>query len=136
MHVSGVHGGFGGDGAPVINRPKYGEAVKSEKFKQIRWLALIAALSAVLLIFDKNSTKSVENTPVEQRLQALLSDVAGAGEVRVLVNESESGGVTGVCILTDAADDVATVFRLQRAAGTALGIDNDRIEVIRREDGR
>lgn len=95
---------------------------------------MLAMMAALLLILMDNRPKYENETPLELRLQAILSGVMGVGDVRLMINEAPSGEVIGVCVLSDAADDVAAVLRIQRAVQTALGIDNDRIEVIRMEE--
>ncbi len=95
-------------------------------------VALLAAL--MILTMDDGASPASAALPIENRLQSVLSQVEGAGTVNVLVNEDESGAVVGVCVLTPNADDVATVFRLQRAVQTALGIDNDKVEILSMEE--
>lgn len=104
------------------------------KFKRAGGLLLLAMTAALLLLVMDNRPEYTSETPLELRLQAILNGVLGAGDVRLMVNEAPDGEIIGVCVLSDAADDVAAVLRIQRAVQTALGIDNDRIEVIRMEE--
>lgn len=95
-------------------------------------VALLAAL--MILTMENHADTSVSALPIENRLQSVLSQVEGAGTVNVLVNEDENGTVVGVCVLTPNANDVATVFRLQRAVQTVLGVDNDKVEILSMEE--
>lgn len=106
-----------------------------EKIRRSSGLLVVAALAVLLLLVSENRTNS-GNAPMstENRLRSVLSAVKGAGDVELLVNESEAGEIIGVCVLTSNAGDVSTVFRIQRAVRTALGIDNSQIEVIMMED--
>ena len=105
-----------------------------EKFRRVSGLIAVAAAAILLLIISENRAVSVNAaTEIENRMRSVLRSVAGAGEVELLVNEDENGGIVGVCVLTPNADDVAVVFRIQRAVQTALGIENEKIEVIMKE---
>ena len=105
-----------------------------EKFRRSTGLILVAVAAAALLILSENRTFSANiGTDTENRLRSVLSSVAGAGDVELMVNEAEDGSIIGVCVLSTHADDVATVFRIRRAVQTALGVENGRIEVIMME---
>ncbi len=101
-------------------------------------LALMAALAAGAL-----RTRSSGQTGIESRLERVLSAVEGAGRVHVLVNVEEDAGVLGnkpgrvigVVIVASGADDPATVARLAHAAGVALDLEQQYIEVFRMEEG-
>lgn len=105
------------------------------KLKRSGGLLAVALLAALVLLMQENhSAATTSSLSIENRLQSVLSQVEGAGEVSVLVNADEDGAIVGVCVLTTNANDVATVFRLQRAVQTALGIDNDRVEILSMEE--
>ena len=98
-------------------------------------LLMLALLAALLLIQIGGHDESADGaTSIENRLRSVLTQIEGAGDVSVLVNEDENGEVVGVCVLTTNADDVAVVFRLQRAVRTTLGIENDRVEILSMEE--
>ena len=95
---------------------------------------MAAVAAATLLIMSENRMVSEETgTQTENRLRSVLSSVAGAGDVELMVNEADDGSVIGVCVVSPHADDVAAVFRIRRAVQTALGVENERIEVIMME---
>ena len=104
------------------------------KIRRSGMLLGVAAMAVLLMIYAENRTVSdISNTSTENRLRSVLSSVKGAGDVELMVNEAENGEIIGVCVLTPNANDVATVFRIQRAVRTALGVENERIEVIMME---
>ena len=107
----------------------------SLKWKRSGGILLVALLAASLLLAT-NDQRAEQATalPIESRLQSVLSKVQGAGDVSVLVNSDDAGAIIGVCVLTPHADDVGVVFRLQRAVRTALGIENDRVEILAMEE--
>jgi len=97
-------------------------------------LLAVAAAAILLLVASENRANPVNaSTVIENRMRSVLRSVAGAGDVELLINEAEGGEIVGVCVLTPHADDVSVVFRIQRAVQTALGIDNEKIEVIMKE---
>ena len=99
-------------------------------------IALAVAAIALGMISETRETAGNPATDLENRLRTVLADVAGVGRVELLVNEATTGEIVGVCVLTDAADDIAAVFNIQRAVRTTLGIDNDKIEVIGMEESK
>ena len=75
-------------------------------------------------------------------LEAVLSAVRGAGRVRVLVSSGEGDSqafaqdpqlVRGVVIVADGADDVRVALELTGAAQALLGVDADKIQVLKME---
>ena len=69
---------------------------------------------------------------VEERLARVLSQIAGAGQVEVLVTEGEQG-VVGVLVVADGAQELSVRTELMRAAMTALDVPADAVEVIARQ---
>ena len=69
---------------------------------------------------------------VEERLAHVLSQIAGAGQVEVLVTEGEQG-VVGVLVVADGAQELSVRTDLMRAAMTALDVPADAVEVFARQ---
>lgn len=69
---------------------------------------------------------------VEERLSHVLSQIAGAGQVEVLVTEGEQG-VVGVLVVADGAQELSVRTELMRAAMTALDVPADAVEVFARQ---
>ena len=109
--------------------------------------------AAILLIFLMAASALLGKTDIsaatqtEKRMERILGCVAGAGEVRVMIygtkkdetaavwNASDnSEEIIGVIIVAQGAGDAAVAARLAKAAGSALGIDQSRIEVFRMDD--
>lgn len=109
--------------------------MQTGKYRKAGRYLLAALLACVLLMMiERSENAGIVGTEIENRLKTVLNSVAGVGSVNVLVNESQGGEIIGVCVVTPAAGDAAAVFRIQRAVRTALGIENDRIEVIPMEE--
>lgn len=69
---------------------------------------------------------------VEERLAHVLSQIAGAGQVEVLVTEGDRG-VLGVLVVADGAQELSVRTELMRAAMTALDVPADAVEVFARQ---
>ena len=67
----------------------------------------------------------------EERARSALSDIRGAGEVTVFINEDEEG-VRGVLVVAEGAGDLAVQTELLRAAMTALDVPAASVEVFAR----
>lgn len=94
--------------------------------------AALLLLLACWLVFGRGEERSASGDAVlterEQRLSALLSAVEDAGDVRVLVTESEGEAVSAV-VLFDGADGILVRLRLTQIAAQALGIAENRVLV-------
>jgi hypothetical protein len=72
------------------------------------------------------------STEMESRLSGVLSSIAGAGDVEVMVVQDE-GGVRGVLVVADGAGELTVRTELMRAAMTALDVPASSVEVFARE---
>lgn len=108
-----------------------------EKLRRCSVLLILASIAVIMLVSVKERPESlISADATENRLREVLSRVDGAGNVDLIINRDKYDNVIGACVLTEAADDVAVVFRLQRVVQTVLGVENERIEVIRMEEAR
>lgn len=97
----------------------------------LEWLLLLVAacVAALALTQSGADTQEAGPTPLEARLERVLSAVDGAGDVRAMVTEREEE-IVGVVIVAEGADDVGVRLALLQAARAALNIDMENIEVI------
>ncbi len=105
----------------------------------LEWLLLAAALAAVLLMMSGGEQQRAESTALEMRMESVLSCVAGAGQVRVLINGAQSAAfeetpATGVVVVAEGADDLRVAMELQKAVQALTGLAAERIEVLGMED--
>ncbi len=110
--------------------------------KRMEWIVLLAVAAVLVLLFASRSTSEGDRTALEARMEAVLSAVRGAGRVRVLVSEDEGDSqafaqgaedVRGVVIVADGADDLKVRLELAGAAQALLGVDADKIQVLKME---
>ncbi len=102
--------------------------------KRIEWIALIAALAVIALLFANTpgAREDAGASPLEQRVAEALSRVTGAGRVRVLVGEGEDAGVL---VMAEGAGEIRVALELARAVSTVLGVPNERVEVLKMNGG-
>lgn len=110
-----------------------------DALKPFRRLEIIIAfaLICVLAIIMLNGTPADSGgmTDAERRMCAVLSDIDGAGRVRVMIAEDANGKCTGVLVVADGARDLKTYLTIQRAVRALTGIDAERIEIVKGEAG-
>ncbi len=100
--------------------------------RKVEYLALILLVALAVLFWAQNrAPETAASTDLERRLESTLSQVAGAGDVRVMIAQAEDGGVTGVLIVAEGADDMGVYLALAEAARTLLGVDAKSIEIAR-----
>ena len=69
-------------------------------------------------------------------MEAVLSSIDGAGEVRVLVNRAEAAfasqtaPVTGVLVVAEGAGNMRVMIGLQQAVQALLGVEAEQIEIL------
>lgn len=93
--------------------------------KALPLMAALLCAALLLLLFAGLAGQSPSGaaTAEETRIAAALSQVAGAGEVRVVIGE-------GVLIVAEGADDLRVSLALSRAVETLLTVPPARIEVL------
>lgn len=112
--------------------------------KKLLTLVLMLLCGVALIGLSYRMTAQQEETPqhsqdvayaaqsIEQRLSSVLSQIAGAGQVEVLVTEDAQGGVLGVLVVADGAQNLSVRTELMRAAMTALDVPASSVEVFAR----
>lgn len=108
----------------------------------------------ILLIFLGNTGKTVpESTEAERadsrtrEAELILSEIKGAGCVRVMISEEKkedesvfsdekdiNAADTSVLIVADGGDDSRVREKIIRAASAALGVESHKIQVFERKD--
>lgn len=116
---------------------------KLKEIKNVRIIAAVFIIAVALLIYstvttakqkkaDVTSSAGVVMTSDEQRLSAILSNVAGAGKVEAMIT-SVDGKISGVIVVADGADSITVRLKLLDATATALGVDKRIINVYGRD---
>ena len=100
--------------------------------RKVEYLVLVLLIALAVLFWAQNSApQSATSTELERRMESTLSQVSGAGNVRVMITQGEEGNVTGVLIVAEGADDMSVYLALSDAVQTLLGVDAKSIEIAR-----
>ena len=114
------------------------------KFEALAY-ALLAAIAAAAFLLGGGSNcggnagkVKEESIPVssvtqlESRLESILSEIEGAGKVRVMIAFSGED-VLGAIVVAEGAREVGVRMELERAAATALGTELAAVNVFAME---
>lgn len=93
----------------------------------------VAALLALALLRGVGGRSAPERTELEARLESILSEIDGAGQVRAMVTQDGEGRATGALIVATQLDSVKTYLNLQGAVATLLEVDLSRVEIVGRD---
>jgi len=105
-------------------------------------LLLIGILLVVIAIPTKTDTKdstlsiyneSNENeTDMEKRLQNLLGQMQGVGEVHTMITYRDDKQVEGIVIIADGGGDAVIVRNITEVVQALFDVDSHKIKVIER----
>ncbi len=96
---------------------------------------LIIVLVGTIYFINKATAKTAQTAAIagdksatEVKLTSILSSIDGVGTTDVMINEGE-GGVLGVVIVCEGANNIMTRNDILNAVSTALNIDKNLIAI-------
>lgn len=95
--------------------------------KRIEILIIGVMLCTLLVLYMGEGKPDASSEDPESRLEALLGEIEGAGEVQVMLAEDKGGAL----VLAEGADNMRTVLEIQRALRAITGLELDRIEIVK-----
>ncbi|MEG1529162.1 MAG: hypothetical protein RR338_05365 [Clostridia bacterium] len=113
---------------------------KMKGIKNIKLLAVILIIAASLIIYSsvigKQQKKPQEGSAVsgtvmdseEQKLSSILSGIAGAGQVEVMITR-RGEEIVGVLVVAEGAKDIMVLMKLLDATTTALSVNKNIVDV-------
>lgn len=109
-----------------------------QKLKNIKHIEIIVAVIFAVIIMliymssldDNKSSKNSQGTNLEVRLESILSDIDGAGNVSVLINTSSDETIDGVIVVASGAENIGVRLNILRAVETVLKIPTAQIEIL------
>lgn len=101
------------------------EAVKGARKIELA-LALVLIAVAMLVFMQQADSAALSD---EARLERLLSQIEGSGEISVMLS-GEEGGYKGCVVIAEGGNDMRVVLKIQRAVQAALDISCENIEII------
>ena len=115
---------------------------RGDKGGKIRDILLLSAL-ALLLVFavwkifytdESDAASAVGNqSESEERLCALLGEIDGVGNVRVMICEDEDG-VESVVVVCEGANDLRVNMDIREAVSAALGTDEKSVKIYQMKE--
>ena len=110
------------------------------KGKMGLWLAVAFAIAALMLSMYSGSGTDTA-TREEKRMAEVLSAIAGAGRVEVVLFYEPAAGAfetagapTGALVVAQGADDLSVRLNLIRAVRTLLGLPESAVDVFAMEE--
>jgi len=102
--------------------------------RRIDVLIIAAVLCALVLLYGNSSGKNVPGASEQEiRMQNILSEIEGAGKVKVMIAEDEEGRPVGVLATAPGGDDIRVMLEIQRAVITLTGLEAEHIEIVKSE---
>ena len=106
------------------------------------WLLALAVCAAAFLLLPVQRAGPAGMTEEEQRISATLSQIAGAGQVRISISYAQAASAfgsgktepVGAVIVAQGAGSVEVRLNLARAAEALLGLSAQEVEVFRMEE--
>ncbi len=116
---------------------------KLSENKKNQWiiLLLVGILLVVISIPTKPNTKTetswgtsekneINATETEQRLESILSQMQGIGEVHVMITYQEKSNVEGVVVVAEGAGNGVIVQKITEVVRALFDVDSHKIKVI------
>ena len=99
----------------------------ARKIEIVLVVVFLAVLTLIML--EQGGTVTAGASSEEMRLERILSRIEGAGRTSVMIS-GEEGQVKSCVIVSDGADDMRVLIKIQRAVQAAMDIQAENIEII------
>lgn len=96
-----------------------------ERLSGWKYVLLVAAVGLALLLMPSGSGALAEPDSEEARLEALLEQIEGVGEVRVLLSEQ------GAVVVCQGADNAIVRLGVCQVLRCYAGLGADRVEIFK-----
>ena len=97
------------------------------KLSGLPYVLIVAAAGLLLILWPTQSSSAAEEggEPEEVRIAALLSDIEGVGEARVLLSDN------GAVVVCPGADDASVCLRVTQAVKCYTGLGADDVWIFK-----
>lgn len=107
-----------------------GEGVRAwlQKAGTVKYVLIVAAAGLVLLLWPSGSVLSEPDTSSggeEARLEAVLAQMQGVGQVELLLSEE------GAVVVCQGAEDAGVCLRVTRAVRCYTGLGADKVQIFK-----
>ena len=105
--------------------------MKINKNHLVLFLLVGILLIVIAIPTDSGEIQTAAGTSLENRLEKVLGQMSGVGEVSVMITYREDENVEGVAIVAEGGDNAVVVRNITEVAQALFNVDSHKIKVIK-----
>ena len=105
--------------------------MKINKNHLVLFLLVGILLIVIAIPTDSGETQITTGTSLESRLEKVLGQMSGVGEVSVMITYQEDEKVEGVAIVAEGGDNAVVVRNITEVVQALFDVDSHKIKVIK-----
>ena len=98
---------------------------------QKKLVETIILLIVIAIPTDSGEIQTAAGTSLENRLEKVLGQMSGVGEVSVMITYREDENVEGVAIVAEGGDNAVVVRNITEVVQALFNVDSHKIKVIK-----
>ena len=106
-------------------------ALKINKNHLVLFLLVGILLIVIAIPTDSGEIQTAAGTSLENRLEKVLGQMSGVGEVSVMITYREDENVEGVAIVAEGGDNAVVVRNITEVVQALFNVDSHKIKVIK-----
>lgn len=105
--------------------------LKINKNHLVLFLLVGILLIVIAIPTDSREIQTVSGTSLENRLEKVLGQMSGVGDVSVMITYQEDEKVQGVAIVAEGGDNSVVVRNITEVVQALFDVDSHKIKVIK-----
>ena len=105
--------------------------MKINKNHLVLFLLVGILLIVIAIPTDSGEIQTAAGTSLENRLEKVLGQMSGVGEVSVMITYREDENVEGVAIVAEGGDNAVVVRNITEIVQALFNVDSHKIKVIK-----
>ena len=105
--------------------------MKINKNHLVLFLLVGILLIVIAIPTDSGEIQTAAGTSLENRLEKVLGQMSGVGEVSVMITYREDENVEGVAIVAEGGDNAVVVRNITEVVQALFDVDSHKIKVIK-----
>lgn len=105
--------------------------MKINKNHLVLFLLVGILLIVIAIPTDSGEIRTAAGTSLESRLEKVLGQMSGVGEVSVMITYQEDENVEGVAIVAEGGDNAVVVRNITEVVQALFNVDSHKIKVIK-----
>ncbi len=105
--------------------------MKINKNHLVLFLLVGILLIVIAIPTDSGEIQTAAGTSLENRLEKVLGQMSGVGEVSVMITYREDENVEGVAIVAEGGDNAVVVRNITEVVQALFNVDSHKIKVIK-----